>query len=209
MISSKFKTLCENHISRFQSNGFLAGDYIRIKKNALNHPELKSKAENYIKLIQSMQTSDLNLKITALKTDRPSNSGIVGGADSPSKFYADVITEINPGGWSNPVTLPIEVLELQNDGTSYPPIPQSLIRKNPNNEIHQADEFQRTIDDSLKGDPLTRVNVKIANAPSYNDSKPHAADGQIKAKEVKESVDIHPNDIISSIYLESIQKNKK
>jgi len=200
MTSCKFKTLCENHIRRFQSNGFLAGDYIRIKPNALNHPELKDKAENYVKLIQSMQNSDLNLKITALKTDRPSNSGIVGGADSPGKFYADVVTEINPGGWSNPVTLPIEVLVLQNEGGLYPPIPDSLIRKNPENIIRQADEFQRTKDNTLKGDPLTRINVQLDHAPSYDDTK--ISGGKLPIK--KESIDTHENKSLSNLYVEDV-----
>ena len=200
MITKNFKTLCENHIRRYQSNGFLAGDYIRLKPNALNHPELKDKAENYVKLIQSMQNSDLNLKISTLKTDRPSNSGLIGGADSPTKFYADVITELNPGGWSNPVTLPIEVLVLQNDGTTYPPIPDSLIRKNPENKIHQADEFMRTKDDTLKGEPLTRQNIKLAHSPDYDDTKFSGGKSPIK----KESIDTHENKSISNLYVEDV-----
>ncbi len=200
-LNNKFKLMCENSIRRYQSCGFLAGDYIRLKPNALNHPALKDKAENFKKLIQSMQNSDLNLKICALKTDRPTNSTILGGADSPSDFWADIVTEVSPGGnFLSPVTLPIEVLVLQNEGGYYPPVPDSLKRKNPDNEVRQADQFQRTIDDSLKGEPLTRINVKISNSVEHDDSKPGG--GAYIAK-VKESATETKKDI-SNLYVEEV-----
>lgn len=130
----KYEALTEATMVRYQSGGFLVGDQVKINKNALNHPKLKEKADHVKAKIKSLMDGDLNLKIAALKSIYPSAGdnavGMgLGTTSSPDGLYADVVEEYAPGLFKNPVTLPIEVLEIVENGINYPNIPDSMKRK--------------------------------------------------------------------------------
>ena len=102
----------ETAIQRFQQGGFLVGDLVKIKKNALSNDELKEASAQMKERIKQLQETDVNLRLSAIKTKRANTSlGYVGGPDAPTGYYVDVVQEINPANWVNPTTLPMEVIE--------------------------------------------------------------------------------------------------
>lgn len=131
-METKFDVLYEGLLERYQQGGFLIGDRVRFKKNVLTMEFFKSKGQNFIDLIKSCSDSsfDLNLRVSAIKSIYPTTTqNYRGGTESPDAIYADVIVEYAPGLYRTPMTVPIEALELQDDGINTGPVPDSLKRK--------------------------------------------------------------------------------
>ena len=132
-METKFDVLYENMLERFQQGGFLIGDRVRFKKDALKMDFFKNKGTNFLDIVKACMDPnfDLNLRVSAVKSVYPTTSqNYRGGTESPDKIFVDVIIEYAPGLYRNPMTVPIEALELQDDGINRGPIPNSLRRKN-------------------------------------------------------------------------------
>ena len=130
----KFEQLTETTIVRYQNGGLITGDLVKVLPSALKHPKLKDLGEHVKGVIKSLIDSTLNLRVCAVKSIHPSSSSLSdgiggGGTSAPTDFWVDVAIERAPGSFSDPMTLPIEVLELiPNDG-NLAPIPDELRRK--------------------------------------------------------------------------------
>jgi hypothetical protein len=177
---SKFDLVLENELTRYQMGGFLVGDRIRFKKDALKHEYIANRAKSFQDLIASCMepTFDLNLRIGALKSIYPSSAtNFQSGYVNPDGVFADIYIEYAPGLYRNPTTVPLEVLELVDDGLQRGPIPDSLRR--PNN-VHGPEE-QKTKQDDVKAEVnLTNKNVQLPGANKWDDSKPGG--GNFKSK---------------------------
>ena len=130
----KFEQVIESTLVRFQQGGLLVGEVVKIKKKALTHPKVKEMGDNVKANIEMLMQTDLNLRVTAIKSIRGSigdmSDGLGGGTTSaPTDFWVDVAVEHAPGFTSNPITLPIEVLDRVELGANLAPIPDSLKRK--------------------------------------------------------------------------------
>ena len=131
-MDTKFDVLYENVLERFQQGVFLIGDRVLFRKDVLAMEFFKSKGQNFIDVVKSCMAPDfdLNLRVSALKSVYPTTTqNYRGGTESPDKVYADVIIEYAPGLYRTPMTVPIEALELQDDGINTGPVPNSLKRK--------------------------------------------------------------------------------
>lgn len=130
---SKFSMLCEENTSRFKQSGFLMGDYVIIRPDALKNDFFKGKASGFIDKVKEMMNSDKPLKVSAIKSSRPESSNdLAGGAnDSYANTFADVITCLTPALWTDPMTLPTEVLDVViPTGSNWSPsMPDSWKRK--------------------------------------------------------------------------------
>lgn len=173
-MANKFNLLFEREISRFESGGFLVGDRVRIKKEALKHEYVLGRAQSFQDFIKSLlePTFDLNLRIGAVKSIYPTTSQNYSGThtDSPDCLFVDIFTEYAPGLVSNPVTLPMSLIELAGpDFNNRGPIPDSLRRKS---KIHGPEEIQTTPDDLKAEINLTNKNVVLPNSNKWDDTKP-------------------------------------
>jgi hypothetical protein len=112
--TSKFSVLCEEATTRFNQSGFLMGDYCVIRPDALKNDFFKGKATDFIAKVKEMMKSDKPLKISSIKSSRPesSNDLVAGAGNAYIGTFADVITCLSPALWTNPITLPTEVLDV-------------------------------------------------------------------------------------------------
>lgn len=132
-METKFKSLYESLLGRYQQGGFVIGDRVRYRKDCLKLDFFANKPQGFIDIIKTCMESgfDLNLRVSSLKSTRPTTTqNYRGGTESPDNIYADVIIEYAPGLYRNPVTVPIEALELLDDGINTGPVPDSVKRKN-------------------------------------------------------------------------------
>jgi hypothetical protein len=169
----KFNILFENLLERYQQGGYLIGDRVRFRNDALRHEFFKDKAASFVELVKSCSNEnfDLNLRISSLKSVYPTTTqNYRGGTESPDKIFADIIVEYAPGLYRTPMTVPIEVLELMEDGINRGPVPNSLKRKS---DIHGPKEIKTKETNDLKAEVnLKNTNVKLPGGNKWDDSKP-------------------------------------
>ena len=173
-METKFDVLFENLLERYQQGGFLIGDRVRFKKDALKMDFFKDKGQNFLEVVKACMDPkfDLNLRVSAIKSIYPTTSqNYRGGTESPDKIYADVIIEYAPGLYRNPMTVPIEVLELQDDGINRGPIPDSVKRKSKINIKPEKTKAEQSADFDIN---LQNKNVQLPGGTKWNDSKPGA-----------------------------------
>jgi hypothetical protein len=118
--NSKFETLLEYSLGRYQLGGYLLGDIVRIKSTALSHPYLASRGQTFKDMVKSLIDNNKDLRVSSIKSIRPDVSGIPHRS-APDGYYIDVFEEHAPGLAYNIMTLPSEVLELVDYGINLPP----------------------------------------------------------------------------------------
>lgn len=171
-MSSNFEQIFEAEMERFQCGGFLVGDRIRFKKDAMKHDFVTKRAASYQDLIRSCcdPSFDRVLRIGAIKSIYPSSTAnnYANGTQSPDGIYFDIYIEYAPGLYRNPMTVPMEVVELMDDGNNTGPVVDSVRRKN---NIHGPEETKAKsdIDASVN---LTTQNVKLPGANKWDDTQP-------------------------------------
>lgn len=124
---SKFSVLCEDIYNRFQSGGLVSGDIVKFRKNTLSNATIKGLDEAFKTYLTELMNSDLNLKVGAVKTIRPTAQ--YNMANTVYGYSVDVVQEYAPGMFKTPITVPIEVLERVDSGADRQPVPDSLRRK--------------------------------------------------------------------------------
>jgi hypothetical protein len=172
-MDTKFNVLLENLLERYQSGGFLIGDRVKFRKDWNKLDFFKQKAPSFIQMIEATADPkfDLNLRISALKSIYPTTTqNYRGGTESPDHIYADIIVEYAPGLYRNPMTVPVEALELQDDGINRGPVPDSLKRKN---NVHGPEEIKTKETNNLEAEVnLNGKNVKIPGGKKWDDKAP-------------------------------------
>lgn len=173
-METKFDVLFENMLERYQQGGLLIGDRVRFKKDALKLDFFKNKGSNFLDIVKACMDPnfDLNLRVSAIKSTRPTTTqNYRGGTESPDNIYVDVIIEYAPGLYRNPMTVPVEALELQDDGINTGPVPDSIRRKS---KIQIKPEEQKAEQDADFDINLQNKNVKLPGGTKWDDSKPGA-----------------------------------
>jgi hypothetical protein len=146
-INEKFSKLMEKATSRYQNRGFLPGDIVKLKANAMSHEFFKDAASNFKELISNFLKDGARFKISIVKSGRGSNYGTdLGGDDECGDKYADIYREYAPGMWNCPLTLPLDVLEKidrESDAEGYVAIDDKLAY-NPKLQYKpiKADDFE-------------------------------------------------------------------
>lgn len=132
-MSSKFDLIVEAAITRYQNQGILVSDLVKFRDGYANDDFIKGLGENTKQAITNMIESGDNIRVSAIKTDRPttadaSNFGAVNG------FFCDVIHEQAPGLYMNPITVPMGLLEIIDTGINLSgKTPDSQVKKDPTN----------------------------------------------------------------------------
>lgn len=173
-METKFDVLFENLLERYQQGGLLIGDRVRFKKDALKLDFFKNKGSNFLDIVKACMDPnfDLNLRVSAIKSIRPTTTqNYRGGTESPDNIYVDIIIEYAPGLYRNPMTVPVEALELQDDGINTGPVPDSIRRKS---KIQIKPEEQKAEQDADFDINLQNKNVQLPGGTKWNDSKPGA-----------------------------------
>lgn len=173
----KYETIIETTITRYQQGGILSGDLVRFRKDAMKNDKVKDMMENYKAMIQDAMSTDLNLRVSAIKSIRPTTAGDVsGGANSgtraPTDYWVDLVIEYAPGLWRDPITVPIEVLEIVDTDGNLAPVPDSVKRKN---KVEMPKEVESP--DADRKNPTKDTKQKYTGT---------ATDGRSQIKKAKE-----------------------
>ena len=167
---SNFDTLFEAESEKFQNGGFMVGQRVYFKPDALKSEYVKNRAQSFQDMIKAcMEPSfDLNLRIGAIKSIYPTTTQNYGnGTQSPNSIFFDVYIEYAPGLFRNPITIPLEIVSPIEENDRGP-IPNSLRR--PNN-IHGPEETEATSDIKANVN-LTDKNVQLPGANKWDDTQP-------------------------------------
>ena len=163
-MESKFEKLAESTMVRFQQGGILVGDLVRFKKDIVNNPKLKNITDQMRETILQVGESGLNLRVSAIKSIRPSSSGTdqTGATESPTDFWVDVVVEYAPGNYSTPFTIPVEVVEQVDTHGNLAPIPDELKREGDVNIKPEEVEIQLTV---------KNIKIPFGDGPVTEDSE--------------------------------------
>lgn len=194
----KFTNLYESTIQRFTRGGFLIGDLVKFKPDALADEFLKKQGSNYVQKIKEFIDSGLNIRVSAIKPVYP-NAYAPGNIQSEAEsFLCDVVLEKAPGLYYAFITVPASMLEHIDTGINLAPVPDSL--KRPNNEIIKPEELDTASDPtsylspgrqtrtSDRGDSkdskteldLPKKNVKIPSRTAEGERDPAVAGSTAK-----------------------------
>ena len=130
---SKFNLIIEGMLTRYQGTNFLVGDRVKFIGSFLQHEWAKKQAEIKLERLKQLIESGDNIRISAIKTDRPVTAQ-TGHFEAVDGFYVDVIREKAPGLFmpQEVYTVPQELLELQED---YP----NLAGDTPKGQVREDD----------------------------------------------------------------------
>ena len=121
----KFTNLYESAIQRFTRGGLLVGDLVKFKKSIFDDDFFKNQSSNYVDKVKSFIDSGLNIRVSSIKTVRPSyQPGNV--YNEGSEFLADIVLEKAPGLFYDFITVPVRILEHFDTGVNLAPVPDLL-----------------------------------------------------------------------------------
>ena len=142
--TSKFETHINEMFDRFtDGGGFLKGDVVRLKKSTISSDWFKHQAASVQDKLQQMtEKSNRVYRISALKSEIPRSAGAFG-MGQPMAAVADVVREVNPSFWMDPVTIPLQYLETIDVGVNMPPYDKDLVRPD-NSNIKPSDSINNT-----------------------------------------------------------------
>lgn len=195
----KFGVMIENVIGRYQSGGFLTGDIVKFRKDTFKNPIIASKGDNVKAMIQNAMGTDLPIVVHSVKSKRPNSSGNYTGGfgyatDAPTDFFIDIAVQYAPGLYRDVMTVPAEVLELDNpEGVNLPDVADSLKRpaKVTKPEDNDADD--------KANQTLPSADTKQSHITPPKDGKDYVKKPVKRKSKVKESTDL------SSLYGEMIE----
>lgn len=179
----RYEKICEETLFRFQQHGFLCGDHVKIKKNALSQECIKTMSEQVKALLHTAIKEEASFKVSYIKSNASESfSGPVGAPNVPGCIWADIYHEHAPGMFSNVLTVPVEILEkIEVEGMNgYPQYDRKLVR--PNVVEPTADEVMLKQTDGKKRD-LPKSNNKLAHSPKPKDGR----EGLTKPKKLNDS----------------------
>ena len=190
----KFTSLFESFISRYTRGGFLTGDIVKFREGALKNEWFKKQGSSIQEKAKQFADSGLLMRVSAVKTLRPSTQpGFVEGNNSDD-FYCDVTLEMAPGLYKDFLTLPASILEYKDYYPNLPEVPEGLKRPNNSNiepkEIEEEKQkgatylnptYQTSQTDKGNGKnspseiELKNTNVKIPSQPAEGQKNPSVA----------------------------------
>lgn len=169
---SQFDVLFEKELERFQQGGIIVGDRVRFKKDALKLDYIAKRGQSFKDIISACMepTFDLNLRVGAVKSIYPTSAtNFQAGYTAPDGVFLDIYIEYAPGLYRNPMTVPIEAIEVIEDGINRGPVPDSLRRKN---NIHGPEEVKAQSGDVKIDINLTTSNTTLPGANKWDDTQP-------------------------------------
>lgn len=188
----KFTSLYESFISRYTRGGFLTGDIVKLKEGALKNEWFKKQGNSILEKAKQFAESGLLMRVSAVKTNRPSVQPGFVEANNADDFYCDITLEMAPGLYKDFITLPASILEYKDYYPNLPEVPDALKRPNDSNikpkEIEEekgtaylnpAYQTSQTDKGDGKNTPseieLKNTNVKIPSKPAEGSKNPSVA----------------------------------
>lgn len=127
----KYERLAESTITRYQTQGVLIGDLVKIRPDVLKHEKIKDLGDNFKTVLKQLIDTDLNIRVCAIRNAYADHSAAAGlGISVPTntagELWVDVCQEYAPGLFKNPITIPLSSVEVLDTGINGAPIPDSI-----------------------------------------------------------------------------------
>jgi hypothetical protein len=163
-MGKKFDAIFESVIQRYQAGGFLGGDPVKFVANYKATNTYKDMPPHMQEEIDRLATSGLNITVTQV-------GGKVSPASAGDQFRTSSSTTITVAGDQGGgrhygfVTVTPDMLEIQDNGTNLPPVPDQFRRKDkitikPQKVVDDPKNITRVTD---KGNGKnTPTNLKLA-----------------------------------------------
>ena len=130
-MSSKFDLIVETAIKRHQNSGILVADLVKFRDNYQSNDFIQKLGENTKEVIKQMIESGNNIRVTAVKSERPTTAD-ANNFEAVTGFMVDVCSEAAPGLTVNPITVPMEILEVIDTGINLSgKTPENQVKKDP------------------------------------------------------------------------------
>jgi hypothetical protein len=125
MYEDKFTKIFESNFQRFQGGGILPGDVVKLIDSISSLEWLKGQPDNVKDKIDELRGSDQNIRVISVRGKIPASSGDIQQDNQAEDFYCDVAAEMAPGLFHDPITIPLQALEIVDTQGNLPPIPDS------------------------------------------------------------------------------------
>jgi hypothetical protein len=130
-MKSKYLSLLENTLTRYQRGGFLVGDYIKFADDYKSKPcykDLTAQIKDAVAEVVEL-SKNMNLRVVSIKNEYPSRAP--GNEFNTNGIVViDVGLDYGGGRFYNVVTVPSDVLTRLDYGVNYAPLPQAIVRPN-------------------------------------------------------------------------------
>jgi hypothetical protein len=166
------KMLSEHVLERDQQGGFQLGDRVIFKKDWQKNNYFDGKGASFLETIKSCSAPDFDipLRISSFTTLKPTSLQDVGyGKVGTAGILVDIVIEYAPGLFRNPMTVPIEVLERQDDGINLGPRVDSWRRKS---SVHKPEEIKTQSTAKFDVNLINKNTVLPTATKSQDDTKP-------------------------------------
>jgi hypothetical protein len=191
---NKFVRLYESSIQRFTRGGFLTGDLVKFTENAFSDDFFKKQAPNYVQKAKSFKDSGLNLRVSAIKTVRPTiHSGDI--QNEAESFIVDIVQEVAPGLYREFITVPAHLLEPIHTYPNLAPVPNSLKREGNVNIDPKLEQAEKTAEATLRPFRQTQTSDLGNNKDNEGDRKLNNVNVQIPSSPAKDArtPEVNPN----------------
>ena len=125
MYEDKFTKIFESNFQRFQGGGILPGDVVKLIDGMSNHDWFSGQHDGVKDKLNDLLDSDLNIRVISVRGKIAAAGGDVQQDNQSEDFYCDIAHEMAPGLFTDPITIPIDMLEIVDTGNNLPPIPDS------------------------------------------------------------------------------------
>jgi hypothetical protein len=176
-MDKKFDKIYEGVVTRFQGGGVLPGDVVKFTDDATSNEWLKAQNETMGAKIAELMASDNILRVSAVKTIRPTVAGGLSTNQASDEFFADVVKEISPGLFTDVITVPVNVIVVQDTEHGVVPFPDSSVIDNPTDAETKVPEVKAD-DDMLHPPHQTKTDdderkLSNKNVPGKGGAEDH------------------------------------
>lgn len=129
-MNKRFIKLYESWMSRYNHSGFLVGDIVKFKEDALKHEFFKTVASSIADRIKEIINNGCSLRVKNIINNYPSVMGAANTDDAGPDFTVEVCEELAPGMFAaSGVQVHPGVLEIIDVYPNLTPVPDKFKRK--------------------------------------------------------------------------------
>ena len=165
---SKFSMVAEAAIERYQQGGLVNGDYVTFVKGYDKSDYFKGLPEMTQLKIKDMMETDLHLRISAIKSSAYAQAPVDGGMAAAGDFFADVVTEYAPGLYKDPITVPVNIIEIIDTADALGRMTSPDSQNYDNKEMRDPVKVKSSDPDRT----LPTEDTKLPNANKWDDKAP-------------------------------------
>lgn len=157
-MKKRFLKLYESWLTRYNHGGYLQGDIVKFKPNALKHDFIKTQADDLIKNLEDLIKDGRTLRVTNVINKFPAVMGTGNPDDSGPDFTVEVGLDIGGGRIINHAIVHVGMIDKINTVPGLEEVPD-----------------RNKYDNKIKIKPV-EVKDEAEEIPFYSPARTHTAD---------------------------------